>query len=129
MPENEERLFIALYTDADIYGKLAGKLREKGLDAVSAHEEKNAGLNDEQQLEYAASKGRAILTHNSKHFEPLYQKWWEAGKHHSGIIISKKIGLGELLRRVLRLLNRITADEMEDNFVNLSEFAERRSRQ
>ena len=69
------------------------------------------------------------VTHNSKHFEPLYQKWWEAGKHHSGIIISKKIGLGELLRRVLRLLNRITADEMEDNFVNLSEFAERRARQ
>jgi hypothetical protein len=35
--------------------------------------------------------------------------------------------VGELLRRVLRLLNRVAADEMRDNLKNLAEFAERRT--
>ncbi len=125
MPDSEEPLFISLYTNTDIHGKLVSKLRQKGFDAVSAYEEKSGDLSDAEHLEYAASQGRAILTHNSKDFEPLYQQWWETGKHHSGVIVSKRIGLGEWLRRVLRLLNTLTAGEMKDNFINLSEFVER----
>ena len=125
MPDDDDALFVAIYTDADVHGKLSVKVREKGFDARSAYEEHNDGLNDEQQLEYAAAHSRAIVTHNAKHFEPLYRKWQEAGKHHSGIIISQKVGLGEMLKRILRLLNRVTADEMQDNLKNLAEFAER----
>jgi len=128
MPDDDETLFVALYTDTDVHGKLAVKIREKGFDAGSAYEKHNDGLNDDQQLEYAALHGRALLTHNTKHFEPLYRQWWEAGKHHSGVVVSQKFGLGEMLKRTLRLLNHVTADEMRDNLKNLAEFAERRTR-
>ena len=76
-------------------------------------------------LVYAAGQGRAILTYNSKDFEPLYQEWWWTGHDHFGIIVSEQLPVGELLHRVLRLLNSITADEMKNNYKNLAEFAER----
>jgi predicted nuclease of predicted toxin-antitoxin system len=125
MPENSD-LFVALYTDEDVNPKLAKKIRERGHDARSAHEEGNLELSDVEQLKYATGHGRAILTHNTKDFEPLYRKWLAEGKEHAGIIVSTKIEFGELLRRILRLLNHITADEMRNTIQYLSDFAERK---
>ena len=79
MPPDEERLFIALYTDADVHAKLAAEIRKHGFDARSAVEAGNTKLKDESQLEFAAAHGRAILTHNVKDFEPLYRKWQKKG--------------------------------------------------
>jgi len=126
MANEDEELFIALYTDADVNGKLAATLRKHGYDARSAFEEANDKLHDDQQLEFATSRNRTILTHNQRDFVPLHRKWQKEGKHHSGIILSPRIAIGELLRRMLRLLNHITADEMRDNLTYLSDFAERK---
>jgi hypothetical protein len=127
MPADKDSLFITLYTDADVHGELAAKVRERGFEAWSAYEKKRAGLTDDEQLEYAAEQSGTLLTHNIKHFEPLYRQWHAAGTHHAGIVVSQRLGVGELLRRVLRLLNRVAADEMRDNLKNLAEFAERRT--
>jgi len=121
----EIKLFVAVYTDADIAADLAGKIRARGYDAVSAFEKGQRYLDDEPQLEYANSEGRAILTHNQRHFEPLHRKWLSEGRDHSGIILSVQIPIGELLKRMLRLLNQVTADEMRNNLRYLSDFAER----
>ena len=43
------------------------------------------GKDDEEQLRYAASSERAILTFDQKHFRPLYDDWWSAERTHSGI--------------------------------------------
>ncbi len=125
MPD-EESLFISLYTDADVDSDLAIQIRKQGFDAVSSREEKLNRLNDEAQLLYASDHRRAILTHNTKHFEPLHKKWQREGKVHWGIIISTQVPIGELLRRILRLFNTITADEMRNNIRYLSDFAERK---
>ena len=124
MAEDDDSLFITLYTDADVHGELAKQVRGRGFKARSAYEEKQGNLKDEPQLEYAAQRGWTILTHNSQDFVPLYRRWYAAGKHHAGIIVSERLSLGELLRRILRLLNRVAADEMRDNLKNLGEFAE-----
>lgn len=124
MLPDEEHLFIALYTDADVNGKLAAKLREQGFDTLSTVEAHNTELSDEQQLEFATFHNRAILSHNSKDFEPLHRKWFHEGKHHAGIIISQRLGIGELLRRTLRLLNQVAADEMQNSCRHLGEFAD-----
>ncbi len=118
-------LFVALYTDADITPKLARLLRERGFDAVAAHEVGNAELEDAEHLAYAASQGRAILTYSSKDYAPLVDQYWWAGKEHHGIIVSEQLPVGELLRRVLRFLNTMTADEMRNNYRDLAEFAAR----
>lgn len=122
---NEEALFVALYLDADVDRKLADRMRAEGFEAVSAREVGNDELSDEDQLAYAAAQKRALLTHNTRHFVPLFEEWWFANKGHYGIIVSEQLPLGELLRRTLRFLNTITADEMVDNIVNLAEFARR----
>ena len=125
MQNTEERLFVTLYIDEDITHKLAKALRERGFDAVAAYKAGNIELPDPAHLEFAASQGRALLTCNTKDFSPLFDEWWEASKEHYGIIVSKQLGFGEMLRRVLNLLNSVTAGEMRNNYKNLAEFAKR----
>ncbi|MFQ6093931.1 MAG: DUF5615 family PIN-like protein [bacterium] len=125
MQNTKERLFVALYIDEDITHKLAKALRERGFDAVAAYEAGNVGVADSVHLEFAVSQRRALLTCNAKDFSPLFDEWWEAGKEHHGIIVSKQLEFSEMLRRVLNLLNSVTADEMRNNYKNLAEFAKR----
>lgn len=125
MQNTEEPLFVALYVDEDITHKLAKALRERGFDAVAAYEAGNIGVSDSVHLEFAASQRRALLTCNAKDFSPLFDKWWEASKEHYGVIVSEQLGFGEMLRRVLNLLNSVTAGEMQNNYKNLAEFAKR----
>jgi hypothetical protein len=123
MAENSARLFIALYTDADVNQELALQLRQQGFDAVSARDLGHYRLTDEAQLDYAISQQRTILTFNIKHFVPLFERYWSQGTDHYGIIVSEQLPLGELLRRMLRLLDTVTTQEMQNNFKNLGEFA------
>lgn len=122
---NEQVLFVSLYLDADVNRKLAEQLRAQGFEATSAREAGNDELSDEAQLTYAVAQKRAIMTHNLKHFMPLFEEWWFADNKHYGIIMSSQLPLGELLRRILKFLNTVSADEMVNNAVNLAEFVER----
>jgi hypothetical protein len=119
------RLFIGLYTDADVDQELARQLRRRGFDAMSAREVNNYLLTDNEQLEFAITQRRAILSHNTADWAPLYDEYWNAGKAHYGIVVSEQLPLRALLRRVLKLLDTVTADEMINNIKNLGEFAER----
>ena len=100
-------------------------MREHGFDAVAAYEAGNIEVPDAAHLEFAASQRRALLTCNVKDFSPLFDEWWEVGKEHYGIIVSEQLGFGEMLRRVLNLLDSVTAGEMRNNYKNRAEFAKR----
>ncbi|MEW5720617.1 MAG: DUF5615 family PIN-like protein, partial [Chloroflexota bacterium] len=106
----------------DVSRHLARALRERGFDAISAKEIGNAELNDCAQLDYATAEHRAILTHNAQDFVPLLSEYWRAGKEHYGVIVSQQLPFSRLLRRVLKLLNTVDADEMKNSFRNLGEF-------
>lgn len=121
----EAGLLIRFYLDADVDIKLAANLRRAGYDCVSAREVGNAALDDETQIVFATNEGRVLLTHNIQDFVPIFERWWHANRDHPGIVVSQQIPLGELQRRVMRLLDTVTADEMENNLRNLAEFAER----
>ena len=119
------RLFIALYTDEDVSPNLAPALRRRGYVVQSAIEAGNVEVSDEAQLAYATEKGMALLTYNIQHFVPLAQAWYLAGREHAGLILSEQFSqrqFGELLQRVLRLLNHWTADEMKNQVVFLQQF-------
>jgi predicted nuclease of predicted toxin-antitoxin system len=112
-------LFIRLYLDEDIYPDLAEAIRQSGFDCQSATEAGKLGRTDEEQLEYAASQGRCILTFNVPDFAVLAQQWALTGKQHAGILVTKQVirkAFGQLLGRVLQLLNTTTADEMQNVF-------------
>ena len=128
MSDEPVALFISLYMDEDsAYRRLPALLRAEGFDAISASELGHTGSewDDEKHLTYAAENQRAVLTHNTRHFIPLSQKWeWEARDHY-GIIVSAQVGIGEVLRRLLRLLDSVTKDEMKNKVRFLSDFADR----
>jgi hypothetical protein len=74
----------------------------------------NLGASDAAQLSYAASKNRALLTHNRADFEALGKAYFTAGQTHSGIIIAVRHPPHEIVRRLLLILNHVTADDMRD---------------
>jgi predicted nuclease of predicted toxin-antitoxin system len=118
-------LSARLYTDHHVDGRLAPGLRERGFDALAAREAGKSAASDEEQLEFAASEGRALLTYDIGDFTNLARRWHLGGRHHAGIVISgemKGARYGELLRRVMRLLDTATADELADTVRHLEEF-------
>jgi len=111
-----------IYTDEDIYGELAEALRKRGVDAESTAEAGNLGLEDREQLAYAVTQKRAILTFNRDHYERLAVEYFLNDREHYGIIISPQYEFGELLRRVLKLLESVTADELRNQIRYLQAF-------
>ena len=125
---SEEGSVLRFYLDADVDVKLAANLRKRGFDCISAREIGNDALSDEAQMVFATDENRTLITHNIQDFVPIFERWWHAERNHPGIIVSQQIPLGELQRRVIRLLDAITADEMKNNLRNLGEFSERSHR-
>jgi predicted nuclease of predicted toxin-antitoxin system len=117
-------LYIRLYIDEHVWRKLAAELRERGFDAVNVYDAGRTGLSDEEQWEYAAIQERAFLTFDKDggRFVTMASEWFYAGRLHYGLIVSAQLERGELLRRVLRLLDAVTADEMMNTVRFLEEF-------
>jgi hypothetical protein len=75
---------------------------------------------DEEQLLYAASQQRALVTHNIKHFPGVHATWVEAGRGHWGIIILVgHSAVSAWLRRMENLLNRFSAEELQNRLLFL----------
>lgn len=108
------RLFIELYLDEDVSVLVAELLRARGFSARTTQEagRKNAG--DDEQLAYAVSQRRMLLTHNRDDFARLAQEYFTAGRKHFGIIIAVRRPPNELVRRLLVILNQTTSDEAEN---------------
>ena len=118
----ESPLFIRLYLDEDVHKRVASALRLRHFDVISAHEVGHWGLSDEEQLTYAATEGRALFTFNTADYLRLHLDWLQRGKEHYGIIVSNQLPIGETVRRLLNLLNRVSADEMRNEIRWLQAF-------
>jgi predicted nuclease of predicted toxin-antitoxin system len=103
---------LRLFLDEDVHAALAAALRKRGHDAVLALEEKRLGLSDESQLNFATQENRCLVTFNVGDFVRLHNRWIDAGREHAGIIVSKQLPVGEMLRRLLALLQKENADSM-----------------
>jgi predicted nuclease of predicted toxin-antitoxin system len=108
---------IRLYLDEDVHPDLAEAIRRHGFDCQNAAEAGMLGKLDEEQLEYATSQGRCLMSFNVRDFTILAQRWAQAGRPHAGIVVTKQVSrraFGHLLGRILQLLNTTTANEMND---------------
>ena len=61
---------ITLLLDEDVRPILGEILRQRGYDAVHVLDAGRTGQSDAEQLAYAVSQRRTILTHNIRHPEP-----------------------------------------------------------
>ena len=108
---------IVLLLDEDVRPRLGEILRQRGYDAIHVLDVGRTGKKDAEQLAYAVSQQRAILTHNIRHFRLLNQQYHEEGRQHFGILLSAQVPLRDLLRRSLRFLGRHTADDVKSNIL------------
>ena len=109
-----------LYFDEDADARLAEALRRRGYDVETTVAASLLEASDEEQLIYAASQQRVLVTHNIKHFPGVHAAWIEAGKAHWGIVIL--IGhsaIGSWLRRMETLLDRFSAEELKNRLLFL----------
>jgi predicted nuclease of predicted toxin-antitoxin system len=106
------KIFASLYTDEDIANLVATLLRNRGLDVLTTIEAGMSGFSDDEQLAYAASDNRCILTHNRVDYERLHLNYVQADQQHSGIIVTPQNNAYEVAKRVSIILNNLAADEV-----------------
>lgn len=113
---------LRLYLDEDVDPLLAHVLRDRGVDCLSTNEAAKRGLSDEEQLVFAASQLRTILTFNVRDFVVLARQYARAGLHHSGIVVSSHLPFSDLLRRVLFLQRKHINDDLTDRLIWLQDY-------
>ena len=111
------RLLIALYLDENVDILLVDLLRSRGFEATSTASCGRLSTSDPEQLAYAVSQERTLLTHNRGDFEALAATYREEGRKHYGVIITAQRPAREVMRKLLPLLDRLTADEVEDQLL------------
>lgn len=73
---------MLLYADEDFDYAVAEELRRLGHDVLTAQEDGRRQTPDPDILARAHSLGRAVLTHNRRHYKRLHRQ----GADHSGIL-------------------------------------------
>ncbi len=116
---------IRLYFDEDsMRHALVEALRKRGVDVATALEVGTTEQTDEQQLEYAATRGRSIYSFNVGDFCRIHSEWLTQCKSHAGIILAhqRQFSVGGQMRRLLRLIGTMSAEEMQDRLEFLSDW-------
>lgn len=82
---------IDLFLDEDTCDhRFTAALRAGGFDVTTVLELGRMGIDDEDQLAFAATDGRVIVSRNQRDFAELQSRWAEAGRSHPGIVIRRQ---------------------------------------
>ncbi|MEM9216846.1 MAG: DUF5615 family PIN-like protein [Cyanobacteria bacterium P01_F01_bin.150] len=107
-------LFICLYLDEDVNVLTADLLRARGFDVITTRDAKQLHATDAEQLAYAISQSRTLVTHNRIDFEELVQIYFDSGQTHYDVIFAVRRPPQEIAQRLLAILNQTTSDEMQN---------------
>jgi hypothetical protein len=113
---------IKLLLDEHIWEGLMEALTQRGYAVRHIVNTDQRGIDDETLFALASAQGYAVLTYNVKHFAPLVSQWYETRRDHAGVIFSVQLPPAELLRQVLNLLTRLSAEELQNTGRWLQEF-------
>lgn len=118
---------LRLYLDEDSMNRaLLLALRERDIDVLTVNEVQNQGLTDEAQLLWAFNHRRAICTYNVRDFSQLHQQHLASGRSHAGIILMRQsFSIGERLYGLSALVASITAEDIQNQVVFLSQYLNR----
>jgi hypothetical protein len=91
---------VALLLDEDIHKSAAEQLRLRGYDAIHVTEIGRAGLSDEEQLFFAHTESRILISFNIRDYVRLHESFSLSKTVHSGIILSKQIPIGDFIKKL-----------------------------
>lgn len=77
---------IRVYLDENIPASLFTYLRQRRISVTTAQREQTQGFPDDEQLRYATSSGRVLLTTNMRHFHYWHREFRANNWEHAGII-------------------------------------------
>ncbi len=99
-------------------------LKSRNIDVLTVADVGMLHKSDEEQLEWASKNGRVIFSFNARDFYKLHAVRLEQNLSHGGIILApqQRYGIGDLMRGVLRLINSISAKEMQGQVEFLSDW-------
>jgi predicted nuclease of predicted toxin-antitoxin system len=98
---------MKFYLDEDLAPRIAVRLRNKELDAVSALEVGNTQLSDREQLRYAAQEGQRLVARDVRHFVVLAQDAIRRQEPHAGIVLRPPSLQGFEVRKIADALTRL----------------------
>ncbi len=102
-----------LYLDEDAQRTaLVSALRARQIDVLTANEADQIGISDADQLAFATAQNRTIFTFNRGDFVKLHTEYLNQNRFHSGIIVSDQLEIGTITRRLLKLIDARTAEDM-----------------
>jgi hypothetical protein len=102
---------LRFHLDEHIPSSIAAGLRRRGVDVTTTAEARLLGADDKDQLAFAASHGRVMVTHDAD-FLRLHAE----GIVHAGIAycLAGALTVGELLRHLVLIYDLLSAEEMEN---------------
>jgi len=111
---------IKFYLNENIPTVLADALKRRGYDAVTTQTHGKRQAADIDQILFAASQNRAILTFNTAHYVKLYIELHKKHINHSEIVVSEQLSIGELLKRLLKLASSLSTEDIKNRLEYLS---------
>jgi hypothetical protein len=103
---------MRLYLDKDVSVLVAELLRPHGFDVLTTRDAQNLGQSDADQPQFTLQRHRSLLTHNRCDYEELHLTALQQHQPPAGILIAnRRASHLELARRIMTLLNRVSADE------------------
>jgi predicted nuclease of predicted toxin-antitoxin system len=112
---------LKLYFDENVPEAIAAAVRLRGYDVTTVRDVERKAASDLDQLRYASLQKRILFTFNVADFVKLHDEFVVAGRHHSGILLSKQLPVGIIVKRLLKLLSRLPVDEIENNIIWLND--------
>lgn len=115
---------IKLFLDENTPEAIAIGLRLRGYDVLTVNEANRKGLSDIDQLKFAFSKRLITFTFNVGDFYKIHTEFIKNGVEHSGIILSKQLPIGIIVKALLRLLNNVDYKMLRNNVIWLNDWIE-----
>lgn len=114
---------VRLYLDEDSTDNhLVQALRARHVDVVTAFEVGMVGTADDQQVRYATKLERSLYSFNVRYFWKIHAEFVKLGKAHAGMVLARqqRYSVKEQMRRLLRIISEVSAEEMRDRVEFLS---------
>lgn len=120
-------VIMKVYLDEDAQdGDFVTALLFRNVDALTSGDAKMNGRSDREQLEFAVRERRILFSHNVGDFSVLHIEYLQNEKEHAGIVLvgQRQFSIGEQTRRLLRLINALISEEMNNRLEYLSAWRE-----